>query len=253
MLDIVIILIIFVLLLVKSTEKFNIEPKGINSFDKFLYINLEKREDRKKQLLENLKKVDIPDDKIERIDAVYEKFNGHLGCCKSHIKALERAKELGLDSVVILEDDFVFTMDKDTVNKKLNHFLKKYPDFDVVQFNASYPKLKDTNDEHVKEVNSAMRTTSYVVKGHFIDQILNNFKEAERKMTEELEKWLKENPNKKKYETSYAIDQHWQPLQKENRWYLFSPEIGKDSDLQSNIMGKLEEFRNNVRFYSIDL
>ena len=253
MLDIVIILIIFVLLLVKSTEKFNIEPNGINSFDKFLYINLEKREDRKKQLLENLKKVDIPDDKIERIDAVYEKFNGHLGCCKSHIKALERAKELNLDNVVILEDDFVFTMDKDTVNKKLNHFLKKYPDFDVIQFIVSHKDLKDINDEHVKKVKSATGAISYVINKHFIDILLGNFKEAERKMTEELEKWLKENPNKKKYETSYAIDQHWGPLQGRNNWYVFDPFIGGHEDLGSTIMGNLEGFRNNVRFYTIDL
>ena len=153
MLNILIILVvlIIILLFIKKVELFSIEPKGINSFDKFLYINLEKRKDRKKQLLEHLKKVDISDDKIERIDAVYEKYNGHLGCCKSHIKALERAKELGVDSVVILEDDFVFTMDKDKINEKINHFLKKYPDFDVVQFNTELPKIKRYKGRTCKE------------------------------------------------------------------------------------------------------
>lgn len=256
---IVILLIILLILLLKCRERnneeyFNNYNRGINSFDKFLYINLENRKDRKKQLLYNLEKVDIPKHKIERIDAVYEKYNGHLGCCKSHIKALERAKELDLNTVVILEDDFIFTIDKKRINKKINHFLKKYPDFDVVQFNASYTDLKDINDKHIKKVNSAMRTTSYVVKHHFIDYILNNFKEAEKKMTEEMKLWLKENPNKKKYETRYAIDQHWAPLQKENKWYLFSPEIGKDNtNLYSTIMGGIEGFNNNVKFYKINL
>ena len=34
----------------------NIESNGLNSFDKYLYINLIDRTDRKKQLLNNLKK-----------------------------------------------------------------------------------------------------------------------------------------------------------------------------------------------------
>ena len=34
------------------------------------------------------KKMNFPENKIKRIDAVNEKYNGHIGCCKSHIKAM---------------------------------------------------------------------------------------------------------------------------------------------------------------------
>ena len=82
---------------------------GINSFDNYFYINLEHRTDRKKQITDELKKMEIPEDKIIRIDASRNKYNGHIGCCKSHIKALKYAKEHKFKTVIIFEDDFVFS------------------------------------------------------------------------------------------------------------------------------------------------
>ena len=46
-------------------------------------------------------------------------------------------------------------MDKDKINKKINYFLKKYPDFDVVQFIVSHKELEDLNDKHIKKIKRA--------------------------------------------------------------------------------------------------
>ena len=79
----------------KNKENFynhNIEPKGFDSFDKYMYINLQDRKDRKEQITKELGRMNIPENKIIRIDAVKNKYNGHIGCCKSHIKTLKLAK-----------------------------------------------------------------------------------------------------------------------------------------------------------------
>ena len=57
-----------------------------------LYINLEKRKDRKIHIEEELKDFKS----VERIEAVdTSDTSGYFGCVLSHIKALETAKERG--------------------------------------------------------------------------------------------------------------------------------------------------------------
>ena len=71
-----------------------------------LYINLDKRPDRKKQIENELKDFNY----VERIEAIDTSTNGsaYFGCVLSHIIALETAKERGWDEVMICEDDFEF-------------------------------------------------------------------------------------------------------------------------------------------------
>ena len=58
---------------------------------------------------------------------------------------------------------------------------------------------------------------------------------------------------KKKFTTSYALDQHWGKLQEKDKWYTFFPFLGKQNPLGSTIMGQVENFINNVRFYNIQV
>jgi GR25 family glycosyltransferase involved in LPS biosynthesis len=59
-------------------------------FDAIIYINLKHRTDRNRDILEQIKKINmtVP---IHRINAVLEPMCGHIGCGKSHILALELA------------------------------------------------------------------------------------------------------------------------------------------------------------------
>ena len=74
---------------------------------KVYYINLKHRKDRQLSILQQLRNVKIPLNKIHRINAVQHKL-GAFGCLLSHIKTLKRALKDGLDYAVIFEDDFVF-------------------------------------------------------------------------------------------------------------------------------------------------
>ena len=168
-----ILIICFLYLCFLKTEQFT-SINGINSFDKYMYINLENRLDRKKQITGELEKMKIPQNKIMRVDAIYNKYNGHIGCCSSHIKAITLAKQMNLPHVVILEDDFIFTKTKEEVDQKINNFLRKYPDFNVIQLTTVYSKMKDINDENVKKVLNVLK----IFKGlkNVLQYIFNTFK-----------------------------------------------------------------------------
>ena len=230
-------------------ENHNIESKGFDSFDKYMYINLKHRKDRKKQIENELNKMDINKDKIIRIDAVREKYNGHIGCCKSHIKALKLAQKLNLNNVVILEDDFVFTEDKKTIETKLNHFLNKYKDFDVIMLTTINKNFKDINDVHIKKVIYATSPTAYIVYKNFYNTLIIDLESALKKMEKEMKEFDKKNGKKiKKHETSHAFDQHWFSLQEKSNWYSFFPYLGKDSHYGgSSIMGSVESFVGSIK------
>ena len=249
------ILILFNLVINKENfYSFNIiEPNGFNSFDKFMYINLEHRKDRKNQIENEINKMNIDKNKIIRIDAVRNKYNGHIGCCKSHIKAVKLAKQMNLNNVVIFEDDFVFTLPKKEINNKINHFIEKYKDWDIIQFTTAYKNLKDINDKNIKKVNSATTSSGYIIQKHFYNKLINDLETALNKMEKEMVEFKKKNPNKKKKETGYALDQHWDNLQKTSKWYIFDPYLGKQGGAakSSSIMGSIESFLNRVRIHKI--
>jgi glycosyl transferase family 25 len=238
------------------TENFSNES-FIDNIDKCIYINLEKREDRKKQIEEEFKKLQIPDSKIHRIDAVYEKYNGHIGACKSHIKALEHAKEHKFKTVIIFEDDFVFTKELNEINNKINTFFQKFKNnWDIIFLHISHNELKDTEKmDDIKKILTSTGASAYIIQEHYYDSLLDVFKDALHHMEKEMKEFDQKNNNrkKKKFETSYALDQHWKTLQKKDKWYTFFPFLGKQNPLGSTIMGHIENFINNVRIYNIQI
>ena len=242
-------------------EGFENDKYCFHQFEKILYINLKNRVDRKKQINEQLEKMNVPKDKIIRIDAVYNKQNGHIGCAKSHIKALSKAKELNLPNVVILEDDFVFTKSKNEINQNIDKFLSVFKDkWDVIQLTASYVDLEKINEiNEFKKVKSAMTSSGYIIKSNFYDKLINDLQQAVSKMEIEMKQYDYQKDGKK-LETSNALDQHWIPLQKKSKWYIFSDFIGRQGGeaAKSSIMSKtIEQFkkRTNLKetFYSKQL
>ena len=77
----------------------------IDPATKILYINLDKRTDRKDEMERILK-----DTNYERVSAI-EDPDGYIGCAKSHVKCIEIARQRKYQRVIILEDDFMFSKD----------------------------------------------------------------------------------------------------------------------------------------------
>ena len=247
----ILLLIILVLSLYYKKERFQINTNGINSFDKILYINLENRKDRKKQIIAELKKIGVINNKIKRIDAVNEKYNGHIGCCKSHIKALEYAKGKNYNHVILLEDDFIFTKPKKEVDIIINKFLSDYKEnWDVIMLAAAYRNsTKIDGKNYIKNVNIALTSSGYIIQKHFYDKLIKNFKWCLKNMEEEMNEWSKTNIGKKKHSTSWALDQCWSNLQKKSRWYIFYPDLGKQGGdaAKSSINAIIESFMGFYR------
>jgi len=236
---ILIILIISIVIKNSKYEKFYTKVSGINKLDAIIYINLDKRKDRRKLIENELKKMDVKKEKIIRFPAIYEKYNGHLGCVKSHIEVLKIIKQSNFKNALILEDDFKFILPKEEINKKIDHFLENFNNkWDAIHLSHSYWNKQKQIDKHICKINSAMTSSGYIVNNHnnFYDKLLNDFQNSEKKLTENLKKWLEKNPNKKKYEDANALNQHWSKLQKKSQWYIFEPPLGKQGNTYSSIM-----------------
>ena len=226
----------------------------LEKIDKIFFINLKHRKDRYQQINDEFKKMDFPKNKIERIDAVNAKYNGHIGCCKSHIKTLNNILENNYKYSLVFEDDFIFTVDKKTFNDKLTTFFKNYSNnWDIIQLTSGHKTLEDINDRDIKRVKSATTSSAYLINNDFVPKLLDDFKEALGKMKIEMNEYKQNNYMLKKRNTAFALDQHWSSLQAKSKWYIFDPYLGEQGGLagKSSIMNKhIEGFTGKYKIYS---
>jgi len=171
------------------------------------YINLETRPDRKSHVEKQLKSIGVL---AERFNAIKLK-DGALGCSMSHLKCLELAKANGWDHLLIVEDDILFT-EPDLFKTQINTFFQKQSDFDVVIIAGNIiPPFKKMDDSYVK-IHNCQTTTGYLVKSHYYDTLIHNYKEG-------INLLIKDPFNR----VIYAIDKYWFQLQERDNWYLITP------------------------------
>lgn len=199
--------------------------KTINDhIDVVYYINLDKRDDRKKEFLEEMKKIGIDSNKIVRIPAIYIPEKGDLGCSKSHIKTLELFIKSPHKNCIIFEDDFEFTLNKEEMNNIINKFFQRNIDYDILMLSSNdMVTPEDTEYNFLKKTINSQTTSGYIVNKNFAKEILQNFKEG---------LILLENNHDNK---GYVLDQHWKSLQPDSNWYTFNPKLGKQRKSYSDI------------------
>jgi GR25 family glycosyltransferase involved in LPS biosynthesis len=184
---------------------------------KIYYINLDSREDRKALTESELSRTGIP---FERVSAI-KKTDGQLGCCLSHIKALNLAYSEGHDDVIIVEDDIVFETDP---TQLLEYVVRPYigRPFNLILLSYHLP-LVNLYDfaTGVASVSNAQTTTAYLVKRSYIPTLLENFSET----VSLLEKGV-----------VTAIDQNWKKLQ--HQFVAAIPRLAKQRNSFSDIEGK---------------
>ena len=181
--------------------------KSILDIKYAFYINLESRPDRKTHVEQQLNNIGI---NATRFNAVKMK-NGAIGCSISHLKCLQIAKENKWDHILIVEDDITF-VDPKLFVKQLNSFLTNHSQFDVVLLGGNnIPPYYKIDDACVK-VQSCQTTIGYLVKSHYFDTLINNYRESIGNLLKEPHNTL-----------MYAIDRYWFKLQKTDNWYLIIP------------------------------
>ena len=192
--------------------------------DKVMYINLDKRTDRRKHMEEMIKNFD-DDEKVIRFSAI-EDSPGAIGCTKSHIAVLKMAIANKWKNVLILEDDAQWNKFNNGYNK-LKTLSSR--DYDVIMLGGTFQTLQD--DRVIK----AKSAVAYLVNGHYMEKLLKNFEEGLTK--------LQENPNQVEL---YGCDTYWNKLQQTDCWYAINPcmiyQIPGVSDLENRFVDNSTHF-----------
>jgi len=183
------------------------------------YINLERRVDRKENVLTQLAKIGV--EAPTRFKAI-ELENGALGCSMSHLKCVELAKQNDYEYVFICEDDIEF-VNPELFLTQLNSFINSTLKWDVaiVAGNNMIPYIP-ISDYCIKVFN-CQTTTGYIVKNSYYDKLIQNYKEGIKGMLKE--------PNN----NDYKIDKYWFRLQQMDNWYLIIPLTIIQKEDNSNI------------------
>lgn len=196
------------------------------SIERVVYINLEERVDRKKEIQRELLTT-FPAKKIERFSAI-RNSNGGIGCTMSHIAILEMAKRENWANVMIVEDDFVW-INQATGFPVLETLLQK--PYDVIVLTGTYIDMnKDTF-----RLKSCQTTTAYVVAQQYYDTLLTNYKEG-LALLQQTGTY-----------TKYALDQYWKLLQPVGLWYCVNPILGFQRPGYSDIERKVVNYSGYFR------
>lgn len=203
------------------------------------YINLEKRTDRRREIEEELNRMDLKP--YIRFRAIENK-KGAIGCTQSHIQCLKLGLESGADHILVFEDDFLFTQNKDTVKRVLQSVIQTNYDVFLLGFATDHvnESLFATNHDMFKRAIKVASTHGYMVTKRYLPTLLENF-EASVKLLKKTGK-----------EPQYALDQYWKQLQvKDNFLCHVNGPLGFQRDGYSDINGEMVqgEFDRRVRQY----
>lgn len=146
--------------------------------DKFIYINLAKREDRRKHIEDELKEYGVPEEKIIRLEAI-EHERGIIGCAMSHLKACEMFLESKDEFWCFLEDDHYFTKSKKETNGYVAQFLDN-PIFDVLLGCTCALKGYDIPGTSFTRATQSSMTSFFIAKRNIIDSLIASHKESIR-------------------------------------------------------------------------
>ena len=220
----------------------------------YLYINLDRRVDRKAQVLGQLRAAKL---RAERVSAVEPNRTSHvnktcwdgggstcrgqLGCQYSHLKALGRARLEGWGAVAVLEDDFQWAkyVDPLYMSSLIQTVIVAKPDWDIIALSLNIihqsvlPSLKlsvsPTMQVSVVRIHEAQTTHGYIVRGSYIDKVISAFKKCDIARNYLI-----------------AIDTCWKFLQKTDHWYGFYPQIAIQAPGFSDIESREVNYSSQI-------
>jgi hypothetical protein len=235
----IIILIIYMCLYYDNINNMIIEGfeeennEGLNKCDGIVYINLENREDRKKIFLEEVKKINLDENKLHKVSGVYIPKNGHKGCVQSHILALRIAKMNDWNTTCIMEDDIELVNNPEDFNEKVNRIFnelkEKSIEWDVIMLSYANESI-DNNEKYetINKIKFGTTSTCYIVKKEYIEKLIMLFEHCQSMMSND--KWGEDDGHE-----SYALDQKWNELIKQDNWYCSKSKLINQRNIKSSI------------------
>ena len=224
------------------------EKKEELLIDSVIYINLDERKDRNEEILQEIKKIGLPEDKVHRLSAVKRKW-GALGCSLSHIACLEFIIKNGWKRTLVLEDDAGFEQSRwatgvSDINKMMQTSGQKNTDskWDVIflggfvrdpngPVKTEYPNLWKTKNTSC--------THAYIIREEYAKKLLDHTETAVQMM-------MKYPSNLKQFN----LDNAWSQLMAEDRWFITLPTLAYQRESYSDIEGSnansAQPLRGNV-------
>ena len=202
--------------------------------DKIIYINLDSREDRNREIQEEFKRLQVPEDKIIRFSAIRHVTEGAIGCSQSHIAVLKMAMENNWKNYMVLEDDFNFIPDATFIDNVFDHFFTQFPgdSWDVLNLARGFHQdCKDTHVKYVQKVFDVSTTSGFLVNRHFYKTLEPNFIKGFEHLCEDP-----------KNHPSFCIDRFWRHLMPSSNWYITNPSVGYQRTGHSSIGGYVVDY-----------
>ncbi len=200
----------------------------MQNIDKLYYINLAYRTDRNEQFKAWLAETNVPNEKIQRIDAVHIPGNGVIGCAASHVLALETFLASDANICCVFEDDYM-PIDKNTYWNSIQQVFDHKVDFDIILL--AFNLLKSTPSQYpfLEHVQQSYTTSGYIITREFAPQLIENLKIGVRLAVDEQSK-----TGRKTH--TYCLDVYWAELMSTtSKWFVLQPRIGKQIESFSDI------------------
>jgi len=195
--------------------------------DKIIYINLNKRTDRRQEIENELNQYGLP---YERFEAISTPDFGIYGCGLSHLKVLEMAKERHYKNILILEDDFEFLVSKDELEENLKKFFESNIEYDVCMLSYNLHEHLNIENGVVNKALFAQTASGYIVHSNYYNKLIELYKWCLPLLIQTKKHWL------------YANDIVWKDYQKKDNWYYFKTRIGKQRKSFSDNAKKLCDY-----------
>jgi len=176
------------------------------NFDMTLFINLNHRTDRLREIQLELSAMDWLEH-AQRIEAVSFPSRGSFGCLQSHILALRTfLGDPAARHALILEDDCQFVRDP---HPEIRRFLAEEPGWDLLLLGTLKPKTRPHN-QYLKRVRFSLATHSYAVSREFALRLLPVWEASVAHFLQLPD-------------SETACDVTWNQLAKQSRWFLLDP------------------------------
>ena len=196
--------------------------KDTVKWNQHYYINLDHREDRRKNVHKQFKRLGIH--KPNRFPAIKNDLHGGIGCGLSHVGVLKNAKQKDWDYVIVMEDDIVFH-DPEETKRKINRVINSDISWDVIIVGSIVSEpTKHINDDCVKALGGISSTVMYIVNKHYYDTLIDMWsKDMHSFQNAILQNNGLRNKNIDAIYGKYAIDQSWKKLQKRDNFLSIIP------------------------------
>ena len=216
---------------------------------KIFIINLDEDTERYERTCQNLISSGFQKSHFIRVAGIKEKF-GMIGCAMSHVKALEIAKShTSISHFIILEDDFNFSLSKNTITMILRNLCKLDLPWNVWQLYASRAisrKMGVLNFNQNLQIDLLKIIASdccaaYLVKREFLNTLQDSFSKG-LKVFEANKNYYINKSLFLMHREKYSTDQVWKELQGLGNFIGVDCEVGRLRETYSHLKKQVRKY-----------